>query len=92
MIAKDKQLHLVAGALIGIVAVAACAFLFKSMAPEARLAVAVALAAAVGIGKELLDKKRPTTNTYDLKDAAFTAGGGLIGGIFASIAVPYVTG
>ena len=89
MIARDKQFHLAAGALIGIVAVAFCAFIFKAMIPEARLAVAVVAAAAAGIAKELYDKKHPETHTYDLKDAAFTAAGGLIGGIFAQIVVTY---
>lgn len=87
MIARDKQLHLAAGVLVGIVTAAVCVYL--GIGPELLIAILGGVAAAaVGYGKELLDRKDPEHHTYDMADARFTAIGGLVGGLAGSIVLP----
>lgn len=87
MIPRDKQLHLAAGALVGIVTAAACIKL--GIGPELLIAaIGGAAGAVVGYAKELYDRRNPLTNTYDMADARFTLAGGAAGGLVGALLLP----
>jgi uncharacterized membrane protein YfcA len=80
MIAKDKQLHLAAGAIVGF-----CAAIYAPHIHVNGLFLAVVVATLVGLAKELYDKAHPDKHTFDLMDAAYTAAGGFAGGIVGAM-------
>lgn len=86
-IPKDKQLHLIAGFIAGVVGAAAAYFLFRE--PAAMLFAAVAVAAVAGWAKEHRDRRDPENHTYDPADARYTTIGGVVAGVVAVAATHF---
>lgn len=79
-IPKDKILHAVAGALIGIVTSATGALLAGYLPG---VATGSCLAVVAGVGKELYDRKRG--GTVDSMDAVATGVAGVIGAVLGAL-------
>jgi len=72
-LAHDKRLHLAAGAVVGLVGTLVAINYGMPIAPM----WGFGLALASGIGKELFDRFVPS-QTVDVMDAVYTAGGGAL--------------
>lgn len=77
MLARDKQLHLVAGFVIG----AAVTGLSSFIAEQYCWAVGLFVAALVGVGKEAIYDKMMKKGTPEIMDALLTLVGGAAGAL-----------
>lgn len=85
----DKKLHLAVGLTVGFLV--ALAGLHFNLSHQTAVLFAAIAGAILGIGKEFYDKMHPQTHTMDIKDALFTAAGGLVGGILGSFVLPLIS-
>ena len=74
LIPKDKQQHLLAGAVIGLGA----GYTAKQLGFKHPERWGFAAGVLAGVAKELYDKKHPKNHTCDVNDALATAGGATI--------------
>lgn len=77
---KDKRLHLAAGAVAGVVGVAAAIVLGY---PVAAVFAGIALSTAAGVAKEWYDSTGH--GTVDPFDAVYTSAGGTVASIAAAV-------
>lgn len=77
MIAKDKQLHLIAGGFVGLV-FSVAAYMVGIQHPAI---YGIFMASVAGLGKEYYDSKHPEKHTVDPKDVAYTLYGGIISSV-----------
>jgi hypothetical protein len=68
MLPKDKQLHALAGLAIAL-----------PVSAVGHPGLALGMAVAAGVGKEIYDYYHPLDHTADLMDALATIGGGVLG-------------
>jgi VanZ family protein len=89
-IAPDKKLHIAAGALVGIVAVAVLRFRFPNLPAYSLVCLGTLCAAIVGTAKEVYDHFHPATHTADIYDMLATTLGGVAGSIATNIVIAYL--
>jgi predicted lipid-binding transport protein (Tim44 family) len=83
-IAKDKKLHLAAGAIAGLVGSVFCAGPF-GMAGLPVFLAGVAIAGLAGVAKEVYDAR--TQGVVDYYDVAYTAAGGVVPALVMAVAL-----